>query len=640
MPMNIKRVAHAFLLNCFLLGNCISNGQEGISSSNEDSPICSGEVSPPSCSCGFTCNAPFANFIGFQKCLKEKFPDKADKQLFLQESNQKDWDRAREQYYNPYKMPAAVVYAESAENVSNAVKCAFHNGYKVSVRGRGHSFQAMGVIDGALTIDMSRMCVPDKFVVDKTASGEHINDTKYIATIKAGAGCTNAIMLHSVNTHFKANEGAMALIGGCTSVGIAGYTLGGGMGDVTPYTGYAADLLQEIEMVMYDGRVINASRDENEDLFWASRGGGGGNGVVTSLTLRVVAAPGPKFTRVDMYYTNGREAILRFQKYLYDSNGKSAKFGGNVFSSDGGRRFNIKGVYLGNSEDLIDEMKNAKLFDDDLPFDDRVQSGLWLHFDKTGPYDNVGIPQHGVEIRQYSSYGDIEGRAVCETTLEFPEWTMRTDDICSDLGIDRDRYCRKTREIYELDCDKSVVIKERYELDCDNRGVIDALLEASGKPDSFINNHGPPHLNFGVPNPQLKGLFGLLLPPLEDKTIQDLTDFDVQYYHLGHGNPQTVDTSQTAFPWRNAGLLTANITNAAVEVLLKDKAFGGDRNKLQGYYNYMSPEIPNWRRFYFNQNWERLVEVKGKYDPYNVFGKPVTAETPSTPKSDGVISVK
>ena len=109
---------------------------------------------------------------------------------------------------------------------------------------------------------------------------------------------------------------------------------------------------------------------------------------------------------------------------------------------------------------------------------------------------------------------------------------------------------------------------------------------------------------------------------------------------MGHGNPQTVGTSQTAFPWRNAGLLTGNTTHAAVEVLLKDKAFGGDRYKLQGYYNYTSPEIPNWRRFYFNQNWERLVEVKGKYDPFNVFGKPITAETPSTPESDQVISVE
>jgi hypothetical protein len=223
MTVNIKR---AFVLNCFLLGNFFCNGQEGIStSSNEDSPICSGEVSPPSSSCGFTCNVPYANFIGFQKCLKENFSDRADKQLFLQESNQEEWDRAREQYYNPYKMPAAVVYAESTDDVSNAVKCAFHNGYKVSVRGRGHSLQAMGVIDGALTIDTSRMCFPDKFVVDKTAQGDHINDTKYIATIKAGAGCTNAVMLHSVDKHFKANEGAtMALIGGCTSVGIAGYT--------------------------------------------------------------------------------------------------------------------------------------------------------------------------------------------------------------------------------------------------------------------------------------------------------------------------------------------------------------------------------------------------------------------------------
>ena len=106
-----------------------------------------------------------------------------------------------------------------------------------------------------------------------------------------------------------------------------------------------------------------------------------------------------------------------------------------------------------------------------------------------------------------------------------------------------------TGEMYGLGCDKSLVIRERYELDCDNRGAIVALLEASGKPDSFINNHGPPDLNAL----QLEGLIGLLLPPLEDKTIQDLTDFDVQYYHMGHGNPQTVDANETAFPWRNAG---------------------------------------------------------------------------------------
>ena len=577
------------------------------------------------------CKVPFANLIGLEKCLKENFPtEKVDKkQLFLQKSKKEEWDRARKQYYNPYKMPSAVIYAESTEDVSGAVQCAYRNGYKVSVRGRGHSFQGMGVIDGALTIDMSRMCFPDgdqdQFFVDKNASGDHINDTKYIATIKVGAGCTNSIMLHAVNKHFTAHDGAMALIGSCTSVGIAGYTLGGGMGDVTPYTGYAADLLQEIEMVLYNGTVIKASRDEHESLFWASRGGGGGNGVITSLSLRVVKAPEPKFTRVGMYYTSGMDVMSRFQKYLYMSKDKSSKFGGNVFSHDRGRRFSIKGVYLGSMKDLISDLKDAKLLDDhDLQFDARVQSGLWSEFKTLDTINYGAIPQHGVEIREFSSYGDLEGRVVCEASFEFPEWTMRSDDICSDLNIDKELYCRKAGKMYGQDRNKSVVIRERYELDCDNEKVIDALLEALGNPDSFINKHGPPNLN-GLP---FDGLIGLLLPPLEDKTIQALTEFDVQYYHLGHGNPQTVNTSETAFPWRNAGLLTANITGAAVDVLLEDKAFEGDRNNLQGYYNFMSPDIPNWRRFYFNKNWERLVEVKGKYDPCNVFGKPITAETP------------
>lgn len=72
-----------------------------------------------------------------------------------------------------------------------------------------------------------------------------------------------------------------------------------------------------------------------------------------------------------------------------------------------------------------------------------------------------------------------------------------------------------------------------------------------------------------------------------------------------------------------------NLAETITNIVLSDKRYGGDVSKLEGYYNYLIPgEPPHWRQMYFGRNYPRLKQVKGMYDPLNVFGKPLTPETP------------
>jgi len=580
--------------------------------------------------CGLLCDTKRINQCGLETCLRDAF-SKTQTEVFFPCSE--GWDKARSTALAGYKQPRAVMYAEDTTDVQTAVKCAFDNGIKVTARGRGHSFQGWGVVDGYLVVDMSKMCRPKEFDFDKEAQGPHIlPGSRYIATVKAGPGCTNAVMLHSVWKEFKPEEGAMALIGFCPSVGITGFTLGGGMGDITPYVGYAADLVEEMEVVLYDGSHITASKDDHPDLFWALRGGGGGMGIVTSLTLRIVKAPqkgsSPRFTRFALTFDDEKEAYFRMQAYMYDSK-SSVKFGGTIIAE----RKTLYGSYLGSREEAMDDMRGAGLLDPAiLTADPNLRSVLWTNYKQIcgGKEANClnangdGIPSLGVEVREYLSYGEMEGRVICEYTELAPTTLNRTADICEDLGLGEE-YCVPGEPPAQRPGATNWV-----ELDCDSEKVLKKFLEESGDPTAFMNNFGRPGIFVSL------GLFGFLLPKLEEETIKKLgtrsadhTPIDIN--HLSHGAPIHVSPDATAFPWRDAGILTGAVTEDHANIILQDKRFQKDINKLQGYYNYMVPSIPNWRRFYFDQNWERLVEIKGRYDPLDVFGKDVTAEIPIQP---------
>ena len=153
------------------------------------------------------------------------------------------------------------------------VNCARVNGYKVSPRGRGHDHNSISTLEGSLVIDLQLNCKMENFKADKDSQGSGIiKDSRYIGTMRAPSGCANAAFLAAVNRDFSDDRG-IGVIGTCPSVGITRFFLNGGFGDLSTYAGLGADLIDEIEMVLYNGKSIKASALENEDIFWASKGG-------------------------------------------------------------------------------------------------------------------------------------------------------------------------------------------------------------------------------------------------------------------------------------------------------------------------------------------------------------------------------
>jgi FAD/FMN-containing dehydrogenase len=164
--------------------------------------------------------------------------------------------------------PALVVQATGTADVVAAVDFARDHDLALSVRGGGHNIAGTALADGGLTIDMSRL---RGVLVDPEAR-----------TAMVQPGCLLGDVDRETQLH-----GLAAPLGFISEVGVAGLTLGGGLGYLTRRFGWTVDNLLEVEIVTADGRVRRASRDRNADLFWAIRGAGANLGVVTSFTLRL-----------------------------------------------------------------------------------------------------------------------------------------------------------------------------------------------------------------------------------------------------------------------------------------------------------------------------------------------------------------
>ncbi|WP_227355070.1 FAD-binding oxidoreductase [Haladaptatus salinisoli] len=166
------------------------------------------------------------------------------------------------------RTPALVVQPTGTADVVAAVNFARDHGLLLSVKGGGHNIAGTALADGGLTIDMSRL---RGVIVDPEER-----------TAIAQGGCLLGDLDRETQLH-----GLATPAGFVSETGLAGLTLGGGFGYLTRRFGYTVDNLLEVEIVTADGEVRRANREENEDLFWAVRGGGGNFGVVTSFTFRL-----------------------------------------------------------------------------------------------------------------------------------------------------------------------------------------------------------------------------------------------------------------------------------------------------------------------------------------------------------------
>jgi FAD/FMN-containing dehydrogenase len=180
-----------------------------------------------------------------------------------------DYDAARALYNGLIdRRPAAIVRCRTTDDVVAALALARRAGLEVSVRGGGHNVAGRAVTDGGLMIDLSEM------------KGITVDPEEATATAQGG------VIWRELNDA-AAEQGLVVTGGVISTTGIAGFTLGGGLGWLMAKYGLAVDNLLAVELVTADGEVLDVDAASHPDLFWGLQGGGGNFGVATSFTYRL-----------------------------------------------------------------------------------------------------------------------------------------------------------------------------------------------------------------------------------------------------------------------------------------------------------------------------------------------------------------
>jgi FAD/FMN-containing dehydrogenase len=212
-----------------------------------------------------------------------------------------DYDEARKVYNAMiHKKPAAIARCADVADVISCVNFARENNVLLAIRGGGHNAGGLGIADDALVIDLAGI----KYTrVDPAAQ-----------TVTAGGGCTWGDVDHATHAF------GMAVPSGIISTtGVGGLTLGGGVGHLTRKCGLTIDNLVSADVVLANGKFVQANAKENSDLFWALRGGGGNFGVVTAFTFKLhkidTVYAGPMFYEL----SESAEVMKWYRKFIVNA---------------------------------------------------------------------------------------------------------------------------------------------------------------------------------------------------------------------------------------------------------------------------------------------------------------------------------
>lgn len=283
-----------------------------------------------------------------------------------------EYDRCREEFNPAYKeYPLAIAYCKIWEDVGACLAVARRLNLWTVCRAGGHSMCCYSVNTLGLVIDVSEI---DDVYVDVNAQ---------TATVGAGATFVDKIMpiLERYGLHVP--------LGACPGVGVAGFMQGGGYGFTSRAYGMNCDLVLEVTVILADGTIVRANRQQNADLFWAIRGGTGNNfGVLLQIKyqlvpLRSVWGFGYRFALGD-----APAALAKLQKN-YTTSGAPNQLCYEAFLTTAppdpkhpDKReplFLVRGMYLGSREDGLKDTASLGA----LP-------GAMLDIDKVGPYSEIG----------------------------------------------------------------------------------------------------------------------------------------------------------------------------------------------------------------------------------------------------------
>jgi FAD/FMN-containing dehydrogenase len=344
------------------------------------------------------------------------------------------------------KRPALIARCRGAADVIAAVNFAREQKLLLSVRGGGHNVAGLALCDGGLTIDLSSM--------------RGIRVDAATRTVRAEAGCTWGELDREALSFGLATTGGMV-----SSTGIAGLTLGGGLGWQMARHGLASDNLLSADVVLADGRLVTASSSQHEDLFWALRGGGGNFGVVTSFEYQLHPIE-PAFAGGMVLYPmdQAREVLRFYREYSHHAPNDLTAFAAMLTTPDGLDVVAIIAAWFGPAEhaqkhlaplrtfgspaaDLIGQISYRDL---QTMFDPAVPAGLRRYWKsgyfpelsddlldvilrhaavKTSPYSLILIlHMHGKAARASTDMTAFAARAEQWDFDIIPQWQLPAED--------------------------------------------------------------------------------------------------------------------------------------------------------------------------------------------------------------------
>ena len=317
------------------------------------------------------------------------------------------YNEARKEFNTFFnKFPLVIVFAQKTEDVVNAIRWARFWDVPIRMRSGRHSYEGLSVIDAGIVIDVSEM------------NQVEVNHKRGTATVQTGQ--RDITLFETLGA-----EGLVVPGGLCPTTGIAGFTLGGGQSSLSRPLGLIIDNLLELEMVDANGRILRANADHNADLFWASRGGGGGNfGVYTSFRFRTHPIDTVAYAEIEWDLSDLEPVVKTWQSYTTpDADENLTPL---LTIASGQQSFILmQGVFLGSAEklrQLLEPLLRAgspqQVFIEEIPWLEAVERIADTQpssepFKSVGPFVNQVLPDKAIAtIRSF-----IDNPATSSATL-------------------------------------------------------------------------------------------------------------------------------------------------------------------------------------------------------------------------------
>jgi len=430
--------------------------------------------------------------------------------------------------------PAGIAYCQIARDV---VAClAFVRKFKLPVVARcgGHSYAGYSTTTG-LIIDVSR-------IAGVAVSGN-------TATVAAG---TRLIDFY----HALAAHGRAVPAGSCPTVGISGLTLGGGVGVVGRAFGLTCDRLQQVQIVTANGAILTASASEHPDLFWACRGGGGGNfGVVTRYTFSTVAAPSPWLFFLSWPWSQAAKVIAAWQSWAPHA---PAQMWSNLHlaAAPGGHTPTVRvgGCYIGSLNGVANLLNQLYA---------KVGSNPSSHFLNQFSYLNAMLLEAGCSSLGYTA---------CHLPWQFPGGRL----------MRQPQFAKSDFFTAPLSTAGINTLLHQIQL-------LQGVAGATG------------------------GVGGIAFDALGPTSVTNhVTPAATAFVHRN-----ALFLAQYTTDW-TSGAAAAGVNNQhawlrSFWTAMRPYASG------QAYQNYIDPDLTNWQGAYYGSNYPRLQQVKKAYDPTRVF---------------------